>query len=272
MLAHVAVRSRQFSIEYEWIAGPGAAPLLVFLHEGLGSVAMWRDWPRMLCRAGGFRGLVYSRPGYGHSSPRSRDEKWPVDYMHSQAIDVLPAFLHAVGIDTQSEPPWLIGHSDGASIALIHAAAFPQRVAGLVALAPHVFVEDLSIKSIERAREVYVTTDTHTPGLAVKLGRYHRDPDSAFWGWNDVWLDPAFRAWNIEDWLQSIAKPVLAVQGEDDEYGTMAQLDSITMHVPHAQILTLADCGHSPQRDQPQRVIEATLEFIERHSPRRLPK
>jgi pimeloyl-ACP methyl ester carboxylesterase len=265
------VGAREYSLEYEWISRErsgiaqerAASPLLVFLHEGLGSVAMWRDWPRQLCAAGGFRGLVYSRPGYGRSTPRPSVEKWPVDFMHSQAHEVLPALLRAVGVDTANDPPWLIGHSDGASIALLHAAAFPDRVAGVVALAPHVFVEDLSIESIARTRETYLaTTDTQGPSLRVKLARYHDDPDSAFWGWNDIWLDPAFRSWNIEPLLTAITKPVLVVQGEDDEYGTMAQVDGVAQHVPHAQLLKLAQCGHSPQRDQSQQVIKAAVEFI----------
>lgn len=276
--ARVAIGPREYSLEYEWISHERSAiapertasPLLVFLHEGLGSVGMWRDWPRQLCDAGGFRGLVYSRAGYGRSTPRPHAEKWPVDFMHAQARDVLPAFLQAAGVDAVSDPPWLIGHSDGASIALIHAAVYPGRVAGVIALAPHVFVEDISVESIERTRETYLaTTDTQGSNLRVKLARYHDDPDSAFWGWNDIWLDPAFRSWNIEAMLPAIAKPVLAVQGEDDEYGTMAQVDSIARHVPHAQLLKLAECGHSPQRDQPQRLIQATVDLIERHTQRR---
>ncbi len=268
--AHIALGGREYALEYQAIAPERTrAPLLVFLHEGLGSLAMWRDWPRQLCDAGGMRGLLYSRPGYGSSTPRPHGEKWTVDYMHAQAREVLPAFLEAIGVDSRNDPPWLIGHSDGASIALIHAAAFPKRLAGLVVLAPHVFVENLSIESITRARETYVTTDTQDTGLRVKLARYHQDPDSAFWGWNDIWLDPDFRSWNIEALLQEITRPILAVQGEDDEYGTMAQLDSIAREVPHAQLLKLAACGHSPQRDQPQRVIQATLDLIAQHSQRR---
>ncbi len=259
---------RKYSLENDSIAPERAAsPLLVFLHEGLGSLAMWRDWPRQLCDVGGFRGLVYSRPGYGRSTPRPHAEKWPVDFMHAQAREVLPALLRAVGIDTARNPPWLIGHSDGASIALIHAAAFPDSVAGVVALAPHVFVEDLSIESIERTRHTYLaTTDTQDTGLKVKLARYHDDVDSAFWGWNDIWLNPMFRSWNIEAMLPNITKPVLAVQGEDDEYGTMAQLDSIAKHVPQARLLKLPKCGHSPQRDQSQPVIRATVDFIATHT------
>ena len=265
--ARVLAGAREYSLEYELIAPERAAsPLLVFLHEGLGSVAMWRDWPRQLCDAGGYRGLVYSRPGYGRSTPRPPAEKWSVDFMHAQAREVLPALLQAAGVDAATEPPWLVGHSDGASIALIYAAAFPERVAGVIALAPHVLVEDISIESIERTRETYLaTTDTQGSSLRVKLGRYHDDPDSAFWGWNDIWLDRAFRGWNIEAMLPASTKPVLAVQGEDDEYGTMEQLDSIARHVPHAQLLKLTACGHSPQRDQSQRVIKATVDFIATH-------
>lgn len=274
----VATAAREYSLEYQWISRERSgisredpeSPLLVFLHEGLGSVAMWRDWPRQLCAAGGFRGLVYSRPGYGRSTARAPAEKWPVDFMHSQARDVLPALLRAVGVDSATDAPWLVGHSDGASIALLHAAAFPDRVAGVIALAPHVFVEDLSIESIARTRETYLaTTDTQESGLRVKLARYHNNPDSAFWGWNDIWLDPAFRSWNIEAMLPSITKPVLVAQGEDDEYGTMAQVHSIARHVPHAQVLKLARCGHSPQRDQSERVIEAAIDFIARHTQQR---
>ena len=257
--ACVVAGAREYLLEYRWIAPARVnAPLLVFLHEGLGSVALWRDWPQKVCEAGGFRGLVYSRPGYGQSTPRAHDEKWTVDFMHTQAHDVLPAFLRAVGVAATTAPPWLVGHSDGGSIALIHAAGFPGCVEGVVVLAPHVFVEDFSISSIERARETYLTTD-----WKVKLARYHGDPDSAFWGWNDIWLDPRFRDWDIEDLLPRISRPVLAIQGEDDEYGTMAQVESIAKHVAGAQVLKLPACGHSPHRDQPARVTRALVNFIE---------
>ena len=286
MTGHVQVTAgaREYSLEYQWISHERSeisqhsgtsrdtadSPLLVFLHEGLGSVAMWRDWPRQLCAAGGFRGLVYSRPGYGQSTARAPSEKWPIDFMHLQAHEVLPAFLRAAGVDSAVDRPWLVGHSDGASIALLHAAAFPDRVAGVIALAPHVFVEDLSIESIARTRETYLaTTDTQGSGLRVKLARYHNDPDSAFWGWNDIWLDPTFRSWNIEATLTAITKPVLVVQGEDDEYGTMAQVDSVARHIPHAQLLKLPRCGHSPQRDQSEQVIQTAVDFVARHTQHR---
>ncbi|VVE30184.1 alpha/beta fold hydrolase [Pandoraea terrigena] len=252
------------SLEYRWLNPELAdAPLLVFLHEGLGSVAMWKDWPQQLCDAGGFRGLVYSRNGYGRSTPRPHGEKWPVDFMHRQAREVLPAFLDAVGIGPeQAERVWLVGHSDGGSISLLFSAAFPDRLAGAVVLAPHLFVEDLSVQSIAKTKTVYETTD-----LRTKLGRYHDDVDSAFWGWNDIWLDPAFREWNLVGAVASISKPLLAIQGEDDEYGTMAQMDSIAAHVAHATVVKLPACGHSPHRDAPVPLGEAIVAFIGRHHP-----
>ncbi|MGQ0502961.1 MAG: alpha/beta fold hydrolase [Panacagrimonas sp.] len=253
---------RHFDIEVQWLfAERLGAPLLVFLHEGLGSVAMWRDFPHRLCEAGGFRGLVYSRPGYGRSTPRAPDEKWPVDFMHHQAQHVLPAVLAAAGVDAARDPPWLFGHSDGASIALIHAALFPRAVAGAVVLAPHLFVEALSVRSIAAARDTYLHTD-----LRSRLARHHDDVDSAFWGWNDIWLDPAFRHWTIAPLMADIRCPVLAVQGERDEFGTMAQIDAIAHGAPQTRLLKLADCGHSPHRDQAEAVIEATVDFVRQAS------
>ena len=258
-LAPLAIGRRAVQIEYAWIdADRASAPLVVFLHEGLGSLAMWRDYPRHLCAAAGARGLVFSRPGYGRSTPRAADEKWPVDFMHRQAHDVLPALFAHLGI---TEPVWLFGHSDGASIALLFAAAFPDRVAGIIAVAPHILVEDVSIRSIETARTLYRTTD-----LRKRLARYHAEPDSAFWGWNDAWLDPAFRTWNIEDSVAKIQCPVLAVQGEDDEYGTMAQIEGIARRLPHARLLKLAASGHSPHRDQPAALTAAAVAFLRTHA------
>ena len=246
-------RGRPVRIEHEWISrARHDRPLIVFLHEGLGSLAMWKDFPQQLCEATKCRGLVYSRPGYGRSTPRAVQEAWGLDFMHRQAHEVLPALFDALRIDVARERPWLFGHSDGGSIALLYAARCPQHLAGLIVLAPHIMVEDLSVHSISQARTAYRETD-----LRERLARYHDDPDSAFWGWNDIWLHPPFRQWTIEAEIGSISCPVLAIQGLDDEYGTLEQIRGIARRVPHAQLLELPDCGHSPHRDRPDAVIEA---------------
>jgi pimeloyl-ACP methyl ester carboxylesterase len=252
-------RGRRVRIEHQSL-GEGGGPLIVFLHEGLGSLAMWRDFPQQLCAAVGARGLVYSRPGYGRSTPREPEEAWGLDFMHRQAHEVLPALLDALGL--QDEKPWLFGHSDGGSIALLSAAKFSARLAGAIVLAPHIVVEDLSVDSIAKAKTAYETTD-----LRQRLARYHDDPDSAFWGWNRIWLHPPFKQWSIEDEIASIACPLLAVQGLDDEYGTLEQIRGIARRVPHTELLELPDCGHSPHKDQPARLIEAAAAFIQRHTP-----
>ena len=253
--ADLEIDGRSQRLEYAWVGSErGDSPVIVFLHEGLGSLAMWKDFPQTLCAAAGARGLVFSRYGYGRSTPRPPAEKWPVEFMHVQAERVLPALFARLELNV---PLWLFGHSDGGSIALLHAAAFPECVAGLVVVSPHVFVEDVTVASIERARAAYSTTD-----LRQRLARYHGDPDSAFRGWNDIWLDPAFRAWNIEDCLPRIRCPLLAVQGENDEYGTMAQVDAIARLVPHARLLKLPACGHSPHRDQPAALSGAVAAFL----------
>ncbi|MFM0594642.1 alpha/beta fold hydrolase [Paraburkholderia dilworthii] len=246
-------------IEYRWVnEAAREAPIAVFLHEGLGSIAMWRDWPQALCERLGMRGLVYSRPGYGLSTPRAHEVKWPVDFMTLQARDVLPALLDALDIDaSERRRMWLVGHSDGGSIALLYAALHPDALAGAVAIAPHVFVEDISVESIAQTKQLYESTD-----LRGKLGRYHADVDSAFYGWNDIWLNPAFRQWSIVDELASIRQPLLAVQGHDDNYGTMAQIDTIAERVSHAQLAKLDACGHSPHRDAPQALNDAIAAFI----------
>ena len=249
--AAVTWGGRAVRIEYEWV-GEGE-PVVVFLHEGLGSRAMWRDFPRRLCAALGMRGLVYSRPGYGKSTPRAAEERWEPDFMHRQAHEVLPALLEALGI---REPVWIYGHSDGGSIALLFAARFRERVAGLIVAAPHIFVEDLSVSSIAKTRLAYMETD-----LRDKLSRYHDDVDSAFWGWNDIWLHPPFRDWSIEGEIAPIRAPLMAVQGMDDEYGTLEQIRGIQRRVAHAKLVELANCGHSPHRDQPEALIRAAVEF-----------
>ena len=248
-------------IEYRWLNAHLADALLaVFLHEGLGSVAMWRDWPQTLCDALGMRGLVYSRPGYGRSTPRPHDVKLPVGFMSVQARDILPALLDALDVSVEERRRmWVIGHSDGGSITLLYAAAFPDALAGAVVIAPHVFVEDISVESIAEAKTAYEQTD-----LRSKLARYHDDVDSAFYGWNDVWLSPAFRSWSIVDDLDGIRCPLLAVQGHDDHYGTMAQIDTIAHRAPQTRLTKLDNCGHSPHRDAPQALNEAIVGFIGR--------
>jgi pimeloyl-ACP methyl ester carboxylesterase len=246
-------------IEYRWInSALHRAPIAVFLHEGLGSVAMWKDWPQTLCDRLGMRGLVYSRPGYGRSTARPHELKLPRDFMAIQARDVLPALLDTLRIDAaQRETMWLIGHSDGGSIALLYACAFPSALAGAVVIAPHVFVEDISIAGITEAKRAY-----QHGGLRERLARYHADVDSAFYGWNDIWLDPGFRSWRITDDLRPIQCPLLAVQGRDDHYGTMSQIGQIADVVPHTQLVELQNCGHSPHRDAPQALNDTIATFV----------
>ncbi len=255
-LARLSWHGREIDLEYQWIGSPRAdAPPVVFLHEGLGSISMWKDFPREFCAAHGLSGFVFSRYGYGNSSPKPRDERWPVDFMHRQADEVLPSLFASVGI----ERPWLFGHSDGGSIALLHAAR--HTVAGVIAVAPHLFVEEISIRSIELAREAYESSD-----LRARLARHHADPDSAFRGWNDAWLSPEFQRWNIERDIETIACPVLAAQGVDDEYGTLEQIRAIRRKLPRTELLEIADCGHSPHRDQPGVLCAAAGRFIAAHS------
>ena len=246
-------------LDYELIAPDRSddAETIVFLHEGLGSIALWRDFPRRLCAAVGRRGLVYSRYGYGKSEPLPdwRRERRRVEFMHDEAVHALPELLDQL----QVERPVLLGHSDGGSIALLHAGLTARPVSLLIVMAPHVLVEDVSIRSIEAAKLTYETTD-----FRERLGRYHDDVDSAFRGWNDIWLDPDFRAWNIENALPAIRCPILAIQGEDDEYGTMQQIDRVAQGAVNTRVelLKLADCGHSPHRDQPEAVIAAVRRFL----------
>jgi pimeloyl-ACP methyl ester carboxylesterase len=238
------------SLEYEWIGG--GEPTLVFLHEGLGSIRQWRDFPAQVAAATGCRALLYNRYGYGNSDVLA-EPGVTVRFMHDEALVALPELLAKLTIDS----PVLVGHSDGASIALIYAGA-GHAVRGLALMAPHVFVEEVGIRSIERARQQFETTD-----LPQRLGRYHRDARRTFYLWNDAWLDPQFRHWNIEEYLPSVSAPVLAIQGVDDEYGTMAQLKSIRERVKGScEVLELADCGHSPHRDRPEAVLEALARFI----------
>jgi len=243
-------------LECTWIEGTGATaamPTLVFLHEGLGSIRQWRDFPEKVSRATGCRALVYDRYGYGNSEVL-REARVGVEFMHDGALNELPELLENLRIDN----PVLVGHSDGASIALIHAGTYPVRAVAV--MAPHVFIEDVCVESIEKATAAFDTS-----GLSKRLGKYHRDARKTFHLWADAWLDPEFRKWNIEEYLPRIKCPVLAIQGEDDEYGTMAQLDAIAARAGGpCELLKLPQCGHSPHRDQPEKVLQAVAAFIER--------
>lgn len=244
-------------IEYRRFEPPDAAPeapTIVMLHGGLGSVAMWKDFPLELAAITGAPVVAYSRFGYGNSD--AAPGPYSALEMHrSEALDVLPEVLRRLDISR----PILFGHSDGASIALIYGGTTPKAVSGLVVLAPHVFVEDMCLTSISRAREAYRGTD-----MRQRLGRYHDDPDRAFWLWNNVWVDPAFRSWNIEHVLPAIDCPILAIQGWQDEYGTMEQLERLVRAIPQTEQLRLSECGHSPHRDQPTAVLNATAQWLGR--------
>ena len=248
-------------------AAQAALPPLVFLHEGLGSVAMWRDWPARLCAATGRAGWVYSRRGYGQSSPVPDVRGTPrqdaqgrrigrllPDYLHHEALVVLPALLQRLGV----AQPVLVGHSDGGTIALIHAAHHP--VAACVVMAPHVMVEPVALQGIARTRDAFTTG-----GLRQRLSRYHADVDCAFWQWCDAWLGESIRGFDIRDEIRRICAPLLAIQGVGDEYATLAQIRDIQAAVPRAEQLELPDCGHSPFKDEPDAVDEAIAGFLRRH-------
>jgi len=242
-------------LEFQWFGpSPDEAPTIIFLHEGLGCVAMWKNFPQRVVEATGLGGIVYSRAGYGKSDPITLPR--PVSFMHDEALVVLPEVLDAMGI----REAILFGHSDGGSIALIHAADTRRNnIRALILEAPHVFVEDVSVESIELAKVNY-----ETGNLRAGLERYHGDNvDCAFRGWNDVWLNPGFRSWNIEAYLPSITCPVLVIQGADDEYGTLNQVEAIERGCSgRVERAILANCGHSPHRDQPDQVIAAVTQFL----------
>ena len=244
-------------MEVHKVAAPDGAPArapIVFLHEGLGSVAMWRDWPAVVCRATGRPGYLVSRRGYGHSDrvPDVRNTgRLPPDYLQREAWEVLPGLLSALELTA----PVLLGHSDGGSIALLYASRF--TTGACIAMAPHVMVEEVSVRAITAAREAYLHGD-----LRARLSRYHADVDGAFWQWNDVWLSAEFRSFDIRADCTRITAPVLALQGREDPYGTLAQIDQIAVPAGRIERVELAGCGHSPHRDAPQETLRHIVEFL----------
>lgn len=226
---------------------------IVFLHEGLGSIAMWRDWPSQVCEATGRAGIAYSRRGYGNSEGVSDVRgagRLPADYLHREAWDVLPELLCTLGI----QAPVLVGHSDGGSIALLHASRHP--VTACVVVSPHVIVEQVSLRSIEAARDAY------DPALKERLRRYHSDVDAAFWQWNDVWLSDAFRSFDIRPDCRRLTAPLLAIQGRDDAYGTMRQVEEIAPTQGPFSVEMIAHCGHSAHKDQPDLTRDLVASFL----------
>ncbi|MEQ9500404.1 MAG: alpha/beta hydrolase [Deltaproteobacteria bacterium] len=249
--------------ELEYVRYAGASPTLVLLHEGLGSVSSWREFPREVADATGHAVLVYSRAGYGGSDPVSLPR--PLTYMHDEAFEVVPSLLEALALDDVV----LIGHSDGGSIALLYASTEHgrQRVRGLVLEAPHVFTERMCVEAIERAKVAYETTD-----LRARLARHHVNVDVAFWGWNGAWLDPEFLRWNLEEHLPTVVAPTLLIQGRTDPYGTLEQLDRTEAGVSgEVERLVLDDCGHAPHRDRHDATLGAIVGFVQRLRGRGMP-
>ena len=240
-------------LEYRLATPYPGRPTLIFLHEGLGCLAMWRDFPEQLARATRCNYLVYSRLGYGRSDPAPLPR--PVRYLEDEAITSLPQLISKLGIAEHL----LIGHSDGGSIALIYAGQFaPDSLLGIVTEAAHVFNESLSIQSISETKQAYLKSD-----LRAKLARYHVHVDNAFWGWNDIWLHPDFVAWNIEQYLPGVCAPLLVMQGADDQYGTVRQVEAIANGVSGpVERCILADCRHTPHREQFAQTLTAMKAFI----------
>lgn len=253
--------NQPLEIEYTWLAQERKdRPLVIFLHEGLGSLAMWGNFPYLVCQALGWRGLVYSRPGYGESTPLPAGVLLSPDYLHRQAQGLLPLLLSKLGVDARAQPPWILGHSDGGSIALLYASSHP--CAGLVVMAPHINLEPECLAGIQKAQQSY-----EGGRLRNSLARFHRDPDSTFWGWSRAWLGPEFAKWSIRDVLGAIDCPVLAIQGHQDQYGTLEQVRGIARFASQTRVIELADCGHWPHREQTEFVLRELNGFIQAHTP-----
>ena len=248
------IRAASVSLEARcWGPPPSRAPTLVLLHEGLGSVAVWGDLPARLVEATGFGVLAYSRPGYGGSDPCPLPR--PLDFMEREATAILPQVLDAAGFRRGV----LLGHSDGATIAALHAGTVEDfRVRGLVLLAPHFFVEEITLRGIRALRHAW------TGELRAALARFHPDPDATFRGWSDAWLDPAFRDWNVTDTLDYIRVPVLGIQGADDEYGTPAQLHALEAVPAPVEMHLLPSCRHDPHHDRPDETLRLIADFLAR--------
>lgn len=250
------LRAAGKTLEYACFGpAPQEAPTIVLLHEGLGCVSLWRDFPQRLSDATGWGVFAYSRAGYGQSDPAELPR--PLDYMTQEAENSLPKVLDAIGFQRGV----LLGHSDGATIAAIYGGSVSDhRVRGLILMAPHFFTEEGGLQEIARARTAYETTD-----LRDCLARHHADPDCAFRGWNDAWLNPEFRKWNVADVIDYLRVPVLAIQGKEDAYGTLAQIDVLeqTSYAPVERVI-LTQCGHEPFREQPVRTLSAITDFIQR--------
>lgn len=250
-----AWRDRAISIEHAWINREWRnTPLILFVHDGLGCVSMWRDYPQKLCDAVGCRGLVFSRWGYGHSSGRDGAEQWGADFLQVQATELIPLFLAALDV---REPVCLYGQSDGGSIALIMAALQPIPILSVTVTAPHTTLELVTAKGVHEARVAFNQGD-----LKRGLARHHRDADSVMAGWSGSWLAPEARDWSIVPLLSRMSCPVLAVQGQLDHYGTMEQIRVIARHAPQARLLELPDCGHIPHQDQAELVTRTASTFI----------
>ncbi len=234
---------------------PDQAATIVMLHEGLGCVALWRDFPQAVAKATGLGVFVYSRAGYGQSDLAELPR--PLDYMTREAVDVLPQVLDVIGLQRGI----LLGHSDGATIAAVYGGSVSdQRIRGLILMAPHFFTEEMNVAEIAQTKVTYETTD-----LKAKMAKYHRDPDNTFRGWNDSWLNPDFNAWNVADVIDYLRIPVLAIQGRQDQYGTMAQIQEIQNRIySPVDVEILDDCRHSPHLDQPKKTLQAVADFVAR--------
>lgn len=231
---------------------PESAPTIIMLHEGLGCVRLWRDFPRMVSHSTGFGVFTYSRAGYGQSDSITLPR--PLDYMTREAQDSLPEILNSIGLRYGI----LLGHSDGATISAVYAGSVSDlRIRGLILIAPHFFAEEVGLLEIARAKVSFETSD-----MKLKMAKYHRNPEVAFWGWNDAWLNPDFRRWNVSDVIDHLRIPVLAIQGEDDQYGTLVQISEIEDRINSPfEKLILPECGHSPHLREPEKTLAAITEF-----------